>query len=488
MAFPPGIAGGPCHPAVSRHTTDRMQSTTRQFSLADQSAFAELSGDCNPMHLDLQVARRLLLGGVAVHGIHLVLWALDTLLASGVVSPALQSIRVHFDSPAGLDEEIALRWEVAQNQITATAGNSLGRLMRMRLHTGAGSDRPWDGPSALPPVHCQEKSLEELATEAGDLALALPASFATLFPHLHQGFSATQSAILLACTRLVGMICPGRHSIFSGLSLTFELDPAAPGKLTYAVSRADPRVRLLDIAISGAGCRGRLETFLRPGPILQPSFTALRGVIPAGSFTGQRALVIGGARGLGELTAKLLAMGGADVTITYQHGADDAAGLGADAAAAGFPLHTMHFDIASPPAVVPFRGGKITHVYYYASPRILTGQASDFVAARLARYVEYYVTGFARSVEWLRPHAVADVCVWYPSSIFVDRPPLGLAEYAMAKACGEALCMHMTKHLAPMRLVSDRLPRLATDQNQSLTDQTLADAVDVLRRILLRLA
>jgi len=440
------------------------------------------------MHLDVQVARRLLLGGVAVHGIHLVLWALDSLLAAGVALPALRSIRVHFDRPAGLDDEIALQWEVAENQITVTAGNSLGRLMRMRLHAGAGRGPAWDGSRALPPAHCQEKVLDDLATEAGDLALALPAGFATLFPHLHQGFSATQSAILLASTRLVGMICPGRHSIFSGLSLTFEQEPAAPGKLAYTVSRADPRVGLIDIAISGAGCRGRLETFLRPGPILQPSFAALRGAIPAGGFVGQRALIIGGARGLGELTAKLLAMGGADVTITYRQGADDAASLGADAAAAGFSLHAMHFDIGSPPAAVPAPAGKFTHSYYYASPRIIPGELSGFAAGRLARYLEYYVNGFARSVEWLRSRAVADVCVWYPSSIFVDQPPPGLAEYAMAKACGEALCVHMTTHLSPMRVVSDRLPRLATDQNQSLTEQTLADAVDILRPILLRLA
>ena len=66
-----------------------MEFPSRQFTLADQWAFAELSGDRNPVHLDMQVARRLLLGGVAVHGIHLVLWALDSLQAAGVALPSL---------------------------------------------------------------------------------------------------------------------------------------------------------------------------------------------------------------------------------------------------------------------------------------------------------------------------------------------------------------------------------------------------------------
>ena len=246
--------------------------------------------------------------------------------------------------------------------------------------------------------------------------------------------------------------------------------------------------RLIDIALSGAGCRGRLETFLRPKPVLQPSFAALCDTVPAGSFADQRALVIGGARGLGELTAKLLAIGGADVTITYLHGADDATSLAAEAAAAGYSVHTLPFDIASPPEAASGPIGGFTHAYYYASPRIMTGPASGFSGARLARYVDYYVTGFARSVEWLRSRAVADLCVWYPSSIFVDQPPAGLAEYAAAKACGEALCAQMATHLAPLQVVSDRLPRLATDQNQALTEQTLEDAVAVLRPILLRFA
>ena len=46
------------------------------FSLDDQVAFAKLSGDYNPVHLDPLKARRTRFGYPVVHGIHLMLWEL----------------------------------------------------------------------------------------------------------------------------------------------------------------------------------------------------------------------------------------------------------------------------------------------------------------------------------------------------------------------------------------------------------------------------
>ena len=53
----------------------------RSFSPDDQIAFAKLSGDYNPVHLDPVRARRTRFGYPVVHGIHVLLWALDTLVS-----------------------------------------------------------------------------------------------------------------------------------------------------------------------------------------------------------------------------------------------------------------------------------------------------------------------------------------------------------------------------------------------------------------------
>ncbi len=49
----------------------------RTFTSEDQIAFAELSGDYNPLHMDAVASRRMLFGSQVVHGIHTLLWALD---------------------------------------------------------------------------------------------------------------------------------------------------------------------------------------------------------------------------------------------------------------------------------------------------------------------------------------------------------------------------------------------------------------------------
>lgn len=51
----------------------------KTFTMADQSFFARLSGDFNPIHLDPLAARRTRAGDTVVHGVHMLAWSLDRL-------------------------------------------------------------------------------------------------------------------------------------------------------------------------------------------------------------------------------------------------------------------------------------------------------------------------------------------------------------------------------------------------------------------------
>ena len=69
----------------------------RRFTEQDQERFARLSGDWNPMHLDPVAARRTQAGAPVVHGVHLTLWTLDTLIRDGVVKGAVASVQAVFN-------------------------------------------------------------------------------------------------------------------------------------------------------------------------------------------------------------------------------------------------------------------------------------------------------------------------------------------------------------------------------------------------------
>ena len=76
------------------------------FSLSDQTAFANLSGDDNPMHVDPVAARRLLFGGPVVHGIHAVCRGLDHWLATRAQPVQLKSLNVVFLKPMRVGQTV----------------------------------------------------------------------------------------------------------------------------------------------------------------------------------------------------------------------------------------------------------------------------------------------------------------------------------------------------------------------------------------------
>ena len=87
------------------------------------------------------------------------------------------------------------------------------------------------------PEKCRERSIEEVAAASGKVALYFDDDLAGgLFPNLIRVLPPMQLAALLATTRLVGMECPGHHSIYSSLDLAFFSDNAGVPNLNYHVT------------------------------------------------------------------------------------------------------------------------------------------------------------------------------------------------------------------------------------------------------------
>src|SRR4030088_2877860 len=83
------------------------ESASRTFNLDDQVAFARLSSDWNPMHLDHAFARRSQMGAPVVHGIHTLAWAADAVLRCQPFKIA--NLRARFLQPLYLDETASVR-------------------------------------------------------------------------------------------------------------------------------------------------------------------------------------------------------------------------------------------------------------------------------------------------------------------------------------------------------------------------------------------
>lgn len=103
----------------------------RAFSEADQRAFAALSGDANPLHVDAAVARRTVFGHCVVHGVHQVLWALEAWLAARGESSARAVREAKFLRGLGIGVPAVCRAERqdgAEFALELSAGSAVAEL------------------------------------------------------------------------------------------------------------------------------------------------------------------------------------------------------------------------------------------------------------------------------------------------------------------------------------------------------------------------
>jgi acyl dehydratase len=458
----------------------RLQHT---YTLEDQLAFAELSGDTNPLHTDPLVARRSLFGQLVVHGIHLILWALDNWSSDRQGPIQIQAIKTTFVTPVLLGEPVVCTVaaeKLGQNTLELRSRGVVATRIKLQWKstTSVGEDRI--ARHTFPDQsECRQLGDEDLPGRSGTLELCLNREAAArLFPQLVRKFSEHFLASLLAASRLVGMECPGLHSIFSELELC-HTDVSSSAGLSYDVQEFDPRFRLVVMRAQAPGMAGTIRAFLRPAPCRQAAYPDIQNRVDAQAFVGQRALVVGGSRGLGEVVGKLLAAGGAAVTLTFHRGEDEAQLLVREITVGGGQADCCRFDVLDlqpgpdfAPRVPP------THLYYLATPFIFSAVRGEFSAGLFERFCAYYVTGFLRTVNLFKPHGLQKV--FYPSSIAVEELPPNMGEYAAAKMAGETLCAFLRKRHPDVDIYAPRLPRMATDQTASLVPVDNLDPVPIM--------
>jgi NADP-dependent 3-hydroxy acid dehydrogenase YdfG len=449
--------------------------TQRIFTSDDQHAFAKLSGDYNPLHLDPVLARRFLFGRQVVHGLHALLWSLDYHLKSRTQPLELQTVKVNFQAGIGVGQTVRCRvnlqdeYRVAiqlETDDTPAVWFEIAWSPSRHRRTGTLSETP------QAPEKCRERSLEETASASGNVALYFDSALAgRLFPNLIRVLPPMQLAALLATTRLVGMECPGRHSIYSSLNLAFFSDSAEVPSMNYHVADCNRRLALVSMAVEAPGVKGQIKAFLRPKPQRQAAFTDLCRQVEPEEFSAQRALIVGGSRGLGEVTAKLLAAGGAEVILTYYRGERDAQRIVQEIVSHGGDADYLPLNVLEPSQGLPGRianCSKPLYLYYFATPYIFGAAKGKFSSQRFTAFSEYYVTGFLRTVQAVADPTIGLQKVFYPSSVAIEELPLDMGEYAAAKMAGEILCDFLQKAHPGLAIHKPRLPRVATDQTVSL--------------------
>jgi len=450
----------------------------RTFSDQDQQQFASLSRDRNPMHVDPIAARRLLTGRQVVHGVHVLLVALDCWRNRSATPPV--AITCSFDNPVNVGDLVFFVQKDAADgtsviearvnelvcahivladacAVPAQAGNA--RTPRAPLPRRADLDdlaRPLE---ESPAAHLAFEFCIRL-TEVADLR--------SLFPRAH-ALLGRRVATAAALSYFVGMVCPGLHSVFASLRIELEDESEDGTSLAFRVRRYDERVRMFDVEFHGCG-RGSIRAFQRPPPRAQSSLAQLGEQVSSDEFRGTSTLVIGGSRGLGELTAKLIACGGGDVAISYAVGLDDAARIKQEIDEFGRgKCEILQLDLTAIPLQMPsLDWNGIDVIYFFATPRIYRKKPEFFEPRLFAEFCDFYISAFYQLCMQVEKVATRRVNVFFPSSVFVEKRPKGMTEYAMAKAAAETLIEDLNRAFKRVAVHPVRLPKLDTDQTASI--------------------
>lgn len=463
------------------------------FSICDQEGFANFSGDCNPMHMDALAARRTQAGQPVVHGVHAFLWALDILCHKGFELSDLASVHAKFTKFAYLNREITLCAHTqTKDSLKLEIVDDDTSLMTFKLSFNPEKvdlESVIREPSVTAPLSTpREIDINDMKSINGLLQRETHLSQSDkLFDHLTSKFGSAKVMSIAQMSTIVGMHCPGLHSIFSSFKLRFGNMLSNTSKLIFEVQNTDSRFQLINMAIEGHDFNGTLEAFVRQKPLESVPMAEIYENLPKNCFADVHALVIGGSRGLGEATAKILAAGGARVTITYAQGKSDADKIAKEINSTGSEnqCEIMKYN-ALEHSVDQLKHLKKQpdYIFYFATSQIFRQKKNDFNYSLFQEFNKIYIDGFYQICKYMLSIRSQPLSIFYPSSIAVTDRPKGMTEYAMAKSAGEQLCADLC-HIFPLLKISiNRLPRAKTDQTATVTPVESVSAIDLMLPII----
>jgi acyl dehydratase/NAD(P)-dependent dehydrogenase (short-subunit alcohol dehydrogenase family) len=447
----------------------------RTFALADLVAFAELSGDFNPLHVNPVAARRTQLGECVAHGIFVLLWALDRLQIHTGSNWQWTRISARFLRPVRASARIVASAKIKNAGEISLAISEAGRVLcQCELTWACANHQPGRVSIALDELPRREKpvqlDLADAMKAGGILDLYWPARQGkALFPALAGAQRPDSLAAMLAMTRVIGMKVPGEHSVFIQFDFTFEPQSDAKQPFTYRVAEYRKSSRRLGIAVESSAGRGMLWALFRPAPVVQPVMATITQRVLPRRFQGRRIIVIGGSRGLGELGAKVLAAGGAEVALSYRMGGDDAHRVVADIVASGGRAVAFQLDIAEAgwEANLSANCTGFDHLGYFATPPLVEGDGRTLDEDLFKKFFAVYAAGLVKVVQWLARSTSGKFALFNASTVAVQSPPLRNLEYAAAKAASEACSRWLAGAYPRAHIHVAQFPRLNTDQTAS---------------------
>ena len=209
--------------------------------------------------------------------------------------------------------------------------------------------------------------------------------------------------------------------------------------------------------------QGRIESLVNPPPVQMLTCEQInrKGLSDLG-LKGKIALVTGSSRGIGETTAKLLAMLGCKVVITYYKGKDDAQKIAADIHANGGTAIVRQCDVTNEESVSALFDAisEVGEIDILVNNAVKEFSSSDLESLNWEDFLgELQVT--LKGAHLCCKHAIPVFKnkkagkIINLSTIAVSNPPTGQAKYISAKSALEGYTKSLAKDLVKYNIQSN---------------------------------
>jgi 3-oxoacyl-[acyl-carrier protein] reductase len=455
----------------------------RELQLSDAlvDRFAELTGDRSSLHTDDAFARRTRFRERAAHGM-LAILSLATLAslqpeAGGV---RLESIKGHFRAPIRPRDRLVLRIDIEPDgearRFSATwtradHGTVLA-VAQGRYRPVALTGQRSSGPDALarPGFEELDLDLESLEERTETIRFAAdPGLFERLESEVLVPMGLERGAVVspellavLMLSPLVGMRLPGRRAVFLRFALDFNhaIEPGQDCALTGTTQRVQRGAELISagvgLEVSGVPvATGSFEALVTSPPTTMPSPAELTDAYLDLGLKGRVALVVGGSRGIGEVTAKFLALLGASVALTYYRGAADAERIVEAIRAAGGIASCFACDVRRADQVATMVDA-VSETFGGIDILVNCFVGSSDPSPTIGNHWDGYLEELEVSVKGMHNVCSAVVPIMQRrgggkiinfSTVFVRNPVSGQSRYTTAKGAVEAYTRSLAKEL-----------------------------------------
>ena len=447
---------------------------SKKFKQSDQNQFANISKDFNPIHVSEIKSRKLIFGEQIVHGVNILLSAL--IFARKNISFQPKEISCYFYKPVFLNQKIEffIRKQKEDVNLYVKNNKTIHCLINLKKI------------SIINKINKRKKSLNIKIIKKVNIKKIIDFNFKDF--NFEDSYSIEKSNFklgekyqkhidilskenikdILSLSFFIGMMCPGKFSLLSKIKIAIDNSIKIKKNMNFQLIKYDDNYNSYKVNFLGS-IYGEIDAF-KYQQANQEEFIKIQKRVTKNIFKNTNSLIIGGSRGLGELTSKILAAGNGNLTLSYNYGKKEAEKIKSEINSGvnnKCKILKLSLPIKNLEKVIK-KFKNYNYIYYFTTPKIKSNQGKDFDNKLYKKFNFYYVNTFIKICILFNKYSSKKTKIFFPSSTYLDTHETTFREYVRSKKLAEKRIKLLNKKLKNVQISSFRIPPMQTDQNSSI--------------------